>query len=630
MDSADGSIRISVTMDTEEAEKQLDNFSDKATGRLRGALSTVGKVGVASLAAVGTATVAATTALVNGAADVASYGDDIDKAAQKMGMSAEAYQEWDAVMQHSGTSMASLKTAMTTLAKAAVTDKKALEKLGLSQEHVAALSQEELFAETITALQNVEDETERTYLASQLLGGGAKELGALLNTSAEDTQAMKDRVHELGGVLSDEAIAAAAGFQDNLQDMQTAFSGLSRSMLAEFMPGISEVMGGLTEIFSGNSGAGIEQIGAGIASVTDTITAEMPKVLEVGAGIINALIEAITNNLPTLLESGTNAVLMIADGIIQNLPEIIEAALQVILSLSNGIAQSLPELMPTIVDVVMQIVGTLIDNVDMLIDSAIAIILALSDGLMKSLPKLLQRAPEIIQKLVTAIIENGPKLLKAAFELIVSLAKGLIENIPELLKSVVEIVGAIGQGIIDNISQIFDAGKQIVSGLWDGIQEKKDWIKEKVSGFFTGIVDGVKGLLGIQSPSKVFSSIGQFCMKGLESGIDDGAKYAVSATENAISSIEGAAKFSPASFSVPVPALAMGNVIPPNREFLAPAGQAAGQDRSDFQGSRGLSADDIVRAFQAALANMGVYMDRDKVGNLVTKYQRNNARMMGV
>lgn len=626
---ADSGISIKIHIDDEDAEKELKDFSktvdgleeslaradakkpfsglSEHAGKLRDVISNIGeiganalhslgtaasgikdvfaeigKVGAKALKAIGSAAVNATKKLISASSEVAEYGDNIDKMSQNMGISAEAYQEWDAVMQHSGTSMESLKSGMNTLTKAAATGSEAFEALGISQEDLASMSREDLFSATIAALQGMEDETQRTYIASQLLGDSASDLGALLNTSAEETQAMKDRVRELGGIMSNESVAAAAQYQDSLQDLQTAFAGVSKGLISEFLPGLSQVMDGLTEIFSGNGESGIQMISAGISSIVDTITAELPQVLEVGAGIITALIEAITANLPTLLEAGTNAVMLIADGVIQNLPAIIEAALQVILTLSNGIAESLPQLLPTVVDVVIQIVETLIDNVDKLIDSAIAIILALADGLIESLPKLLEKAPEIVQKIVDALIENAPKLLKAAFELIVSLAKGLIENIPELLKSVLEIVASIGQGILDNISQIFDVGKQIVSGLWDGIQEKKDWIKEKVSGFFSGIVDGVKGLLGIQSPSKVFASIGDFMMLGMTSGIKDGAKSAVRATEAAISDIEEAATLprigraalpAPAIAAGQIPPMAAGQIVPTSPAFMQQLGQ---------------------------------------------------------
>ena len=44
------------------------------------------------------------------------------------------------------------------------------------------------------------------------------------------------------------------------------------------------------------------------------------------------------------------------------------------------------------------------------------------------------------------------------------------------------------------------------------------WIKEKVSGFFGGIVDNVKGVLGIHSPSRVFAGIGENMALGLGEG----------------------------------------------------------------------------------------------------------------
>ena len=114
-------------------------------------------------------------------------------------------------MQHCGTSIDSMQSSMKTLATAAETGNDAFEVLGLTQEQIAGMDQEQLFSATITALQQVEDDTQRTYLAGQLLGRGATELGALLNTSAEDTEAMRQAVHDLGGVMSNDAVAAADG-----------------------------------------------------------------------------------------------------------------------------------------------------------------------------------------------------------------------------------------------------------------------------------------------------------------------------------------------------------------------------------------------------------------------------------
>ena len=206
-------------------DNEATNAGKSAGINIAGGIGTALK-GATSLVAAGAAAV--TGAITKGSADVAAYGDNIDKMSQKMGLSAQSYQEWDAVMQHSGTSMEAMKSSMKTLANAAQTNSAAFEALGISQKDLQSMSQEQLFEATISALQNVENETERTYLAGKTLGKGATELGALLNTSAEDTQKMRERVHELGGVMGDDAVKAAALFQDNMQDMQTAISGTER------------------------------------------------------------------------------------------------------------------------------------------------------------------------------------------------------------------------------------------------------------------------------------------------------------------------------------------------------------------------------------------------------------------
>ena len=156
-----------IGLDTSEYEKNLDK--SKQQGMSFGtALKKGFSVATKAVAAVTTATTAMGAAFVKTTGDVAAYGDNIDKMSQKMGMSAQAYQEWDAVMQHSGTSMETLKASMKTLANAAETGNDAFQKLGITQEQIATMSQEELFSETITALQNIEDETQRTYLAGLL------------------------------------------------------------------------------------------------------------------------------------------------------------------------------------------------------------------------------------------------------------------------------------------------------------------------------------------------------------------------------------------------------------------------------------------------------------------------------
>ena len=329
-----------LSLDSSEYEKGLGDAEKKGSGFGKG-LGSAAKVGAAAVAAVGAAAVGAGVALVKGTGDVAAYGDNIDKMSQKMGISAKAYQEWDAVLQHSGTSIDSMSRGMQTLQKNAVNSADKFAKLGLTQEQIANMSTEELFSATITGLQNMGEGAERTALASELLGGSAKELGALLNTSAEDTQAMKDRVNELGGVMSDDAVKAAAAYQDQLQDMQTGFDSLKRNMLSEFMPALTTVMGGLTDLFTGNYDEGLDKISEGIQNVVNNLSKGLPKALQVGAEIIESIGQSVIQNIPVILPALVDFVMQISQMIIDNLPMLIDTGMEVILELALGIAAAL-------------------------------------------------------------------------------------------------------------------------------------------------------------------------------------------------------------------------------------------------------------------------------------------------
>lgn len=354
-----------ITLDDSEYNKGIDEATKKGT-TFGSALKTAMGVGAAGFAAVTGATVALGKTITDGAAKTAAYGDEIDKQSQKLGISAEAYQEWDAILQHSGSSIDSMQTSMRTLANAAENGSEAFEALGLTQEEVASMSREDLFAETITALQNMEDENKRAQVAQKLFGRGAMELGALLNTSAEDTEEMRKRVHELGGVMSDDAVKSSAKFQDNLQDLRTAIDGAKRGVMSDFMPAISDVMGGLTEIFSGDSESGIAMINKGIDSVVSDLIEKLPEFLDFGISVGDTLLRALIDNLPKMLSAGGKLVGELVAGLIKAIPELIKSAPDLVMGIIEGLVSAWPDIKEAGVNLV-KMVG---EGLQSMIDSA--------------------------------------------------------------------------------------------------------------------------------------------------------------------------------------------------------------------------------------------------------------------
>lgn len=546
--SADGiTDSLSSVLDP-EAERAGQSAGAKLSGGFSGGIASAAKIGVTAIGAVAAAGTAATGALVSGVGSIAEYGDNIDKMAQKMGISIESYQEWDAVMQHSGTSMATMKASMKTLANAAESGSEAFAQLGISQEEIASMSQEQLFERTISALQNVEDETQRTYLAGKTLGRGATELGALLNTSAEDTQAMRDRVRELGGVMSEDAVKAAAAYQDSLQDMQTAFGGLSRGMLQEFLPSITSVMNGLTEIFNGNSEEGIGMISAGIQSLLTGIEEALPQFAEMATSIITAIAETFIANLPQIVSAGMGILATLASSIIENLPLIVEAVLGVgeviintlieygpsllsqgidmISNLAMGLIEGAPAATENLGEIVNQGLTLIEENLPGFLDKGIALIEQVADGMLQNLPLVIANLGEIVTNTITFLAEHLPEYLQKGIELLQHVGQGILDNLPEIITTMAEVIAQIIATIAEHLPDFLTKGLELLGELGKGLIEAIPDVLAMLPEIFNNIVDAFAQFDWI--------GIGKAIIDGIAQGVSDFAGDLVDSAVGAV------------------------------------------------------------------------------------------------
>ena len=365
----------------------------------------------------------------------------------------------------------------------------------------AAASAEDYFS---LALQSCATESERNQLIMSTLTQTYSEASAAFyENNAAVVQARESQA------LLDESLAGLG------ETISTVKSGLQ----AEFLPAIAEAAQAFSGMLAGAEGADTAFAGA-IQKLVATGTEKLPEILEFGGTLLSTLGEGIAGALPEIAGFVGEALSEFTAGVLELLPDLADAAVELATALADGISDSLPELIPAAVATVMQIAGTLTDpeNLEHMISSALELIVSLAEGLIKALPELAERAPEIIKNLVTALVAEGPQIIAAALELVVTLGGGLIAALPDLAAFIPKVIAAIAGGLIEGIGEIEEVGGQIVEGLWEGIKDMGSWIKEKVTGFFGGIVDSVKGLLGIRSPSRVFAGIGGNMAEGLEQG----------------------------------------------------------------------------------------------------------------
>lgn len=503
---------------TDEATEKQGKFKE-ALGQIGETLSTLAKESFAAcveaIKAVGTAVVDATKQLVELATETAEFGDHIDKTSQKIGISAQAYQEWAYICERSGTSVDNLQGGMKTLSSV-IADAgagseaaaKKLEAIGLSYDDLKNKSPDEQLKMVVGALQNMDAGAERTAAATDLLGRSATELGPVLNMTAKETQQLADEAHKYGMVMSDDAVKASASFEDSLSRMKETVTGVKSSLMSELLPGMSAIMDGFTDLIAGVDGAD-EKISQGIDQIVAAFDKLLPKVTE----IIMRVVQMVAEKAPEIVNAIAEILPKIIDAIMKILPDVMKAGVEMIKAIAEGLSNALPDLIAKLPAVIEAVIKGIVENLSGLIDAGLKVIMALADGIIKALPDLIDRLPGIIEAVVKAIVDNLPKLLEAGIQIIVALSKAILEALPRLIATIPQIIASIIKAFTN-----VDFG-EIGKHIWDGVTA----VFKSIGQFFSEVVSAIKH--AFDGIGKWFSSTFDTCYKGVQNAFSSVDKW---------------------------------------------------------------------------------------------------------
>lgn len=557
---------VKISVDNSGADKGFAETSDKANSladKLKNGLATAAKVSAAAIGAAATGV----AALVKQSVD--SYGEyeqlvggvetlfktSADtvmqyaaNAYQTAGMSANEYMTTVTAFSASLLqSMGGDTEAAAEKANLAITDMSDnANKMGSSMESIQN-------AYSGFAKQNY------TMLDNLKLGyGGTKEEMERLLADAEKLSGVKydissysdvvDAIHVVQtemGITGTTANEAATTIQGSVSAMKSAWANLITG-IADENANLSGLIGNVVEsatTAASNIIPRIEQILSGIGEaitgfapvlselIPEMISSTLPALLTAAISLTEGALNGIVSVLPALLTTALDALpqlLSAASSIVQNLasalaeaaPQVLSAGAQLLDQLTSGIESGLPDMLSRLPQIIDEFLNYITDSLPTVLEKGEEILGNLIDGIINAIPALIDALPKVVVSLTSFFAENGPKIAETGINLIGKLIVGIVQAIPTLVKALPQVISAIVQGIGNLMSEIVGIGKNIVKGIWTGIQGMAKWIKEKVTGFFSGIVNGVKRFLGIKSPSRVFAGIGKYMAEGLGDGWD--------------------------------------------------------------------------------------------------------------
>ena len=426
---------------------------------------------------------------------------------------------------------------------------------------------------------------------ADMLAMGTEQLGLQGNTADEafhtiagsiaaTKSAWSDWLAELGkgdgdmGAATEKlAESAIAAMENIVPRVGEVFSSLGEVAMEYLPDAFGEVAEMATEFL-------VEKFGStDLGVIGNTLMMQLATSLSSG---MEWLGNAVTQYGPTLVQKGLETIKSLSAGLRASAGTLIDAGLALAKNLAQGLADSLPAIIENVPEIVSNIAGVINDNAPKVLAAGWEIIKTLAMGLVEAGPVLVENIPQILQALWDAftafnwlalgrnlitLLANGVRagigLAGGAARSVASRIKSAISNLPSTLATlgrnainflanairgmagsargaVTSIVSAAKGAISGLPGEFASIGSNIVSSLAAGIRSGLSFVSDAARSVASSAINAGKKVLGINSPSKVFTWMGQMIPAGLGGGIRQRAYDAVKAASDLASDVTAA------------------------------------------------------------------------------------------
>jgi len=309
----------------------------------------------------------------------------------------------------------------------------------------------------------------------------------------------------------------------------------------------------------------INALVAMIPQLVQVLVEAVPQLIQGAVNLFLALVQAIPLILPPLIEALPQIVMAIINGLMLALPQLLQGALQFLTAIVQAIPLLIEMLVPLIPQIVVTIIDGLISCIPVLLEGAIQLLNAIVQAIPLIIEALVPQVPGIVETITTKLAEMHPMLLSAAVRLLWAIIKAipqivaaLVRNLPQILRATTSVLSAmpsliwkilkeainkvaefgsqaktkaadaakkllnaVTSGVKSLPSKLKKVGTDLVKGLWNGINDMTSWVKDKIEGFGSDVLDGIKDFFGIHSPSREMAWVGEMLDRGLAQGVLD-------------------------------------------------------------------------------------------------------------
>lgn len=251
-------------------------------------------------------------------------------------------------------------------------------------------------------------------------------------------------------------------------------------------------------------------IGNTLASIAAWVVNMVDKAKEMGTNFINNVVSFFTQLPSNILQFITNAFTHVQAWAINMASKAREMGINFVTNVVSFFTQ-LP-------GKVLQFITSVLSSVQTWVTNMVSKAREMGTKFVTNVVTFIQQLPGKIKQFLSSAINHVKSWVTQMGQKGKEAVQSLIKNVINTAKDIPD--------------KVLSIGTDIVKGVWNGIQNAASWFTDKIKGFFSGIVDGVKDALGIGSPSKVFrDEVGKWLPPGVVKGFEAAMPSAMKAIQ---------------------------------------------------------------------------------------------------
>ena len=188
--------------------------------------------------------------------DTVTLADDLLTQSSVTGLSTDALQEYGYMAGLVDTDVSTITGSLTKLTKSMDSatsgtgaSYEAFQQLGIDVTNADGSLRDanEVFAEAIGKLGEMENGTQRDAISMNIFGKSAKELNPLIDAGSEALEEYRKQAHEMGYVIDNETLQSLGGVDDNMEVLKNTFETAKRQIATALMPVVVDITGKFVE-----------------------------------------------------------------------------------------------------------------------------------------------------------------------------------------------------------------------------------------------------------------------------------------------------------------------------------------------------------------------------------------------